>query len=393
VIRPWLRIWAIVTLSSVFLMLTVGTLVTSFNAGMSDNTWPRPPLHLFQIEWDNWSLVVEHSHRFIGQFVGLMTIVLALGLWFTDPCRKRRFAGISSLAAILISGGLGMWLARAKQIAAPTAGLAEPTTVSDPSWMIWAVIATSAIGSLGLGAILVKVARSKAPTAAPIVFVSITLVAVLIQGLLGGFRVKLDALIGPDFAAIHGLFSQIVLALIVLTTASVLRTDSPDARRMHIESTSRLDRWAHATTILVFLQVLAGVTLRHSESTLAWLGPRLHLWLVFPAVIAICATSWQILRTAAPTSVRILARLMLALVVIQIGLGIESWLAKFVDGVAAAPLRHITVADAIVRTAHSLVGYALFATSVALAWQTRAGLVFAGSRLPTPDSRLHEGAT
>jgi heme A synthase len=210
---------------------------------------------------------------------------------------------------------------------------------------------------------------------------------VLIQGLLGGFRVKLNAMFGADFAALHGAFGQIVLALVVLTTVLACRTDSPDARRMHAESMTRIDRWAMWAAVLVFLQVLAGVTLRHSESSLGFLGPRLHLWLVFPAVIAICVTSWRALHTASPFGIRRLAWLALALVAVQIGLGIESWLLRFNHGIAESALRQVTVTDALVRTAHSVVGYGLFGTCVALASQARAGIA---SCISVPRSLITE---
>ena len=41
------------------------------------------------------------------------------------------------------------------------------------------------------------------------------LAAVIVQGLLGGFRVLLNALVGTDLALIHGLFAQLVFTLLV----------------------------------------------------------------------------------------------------------------------------------------------------------------------------------
>src|SRR6266849_2981654 len=41
------------------------------------------------------------------------------------------------------------------------------------------------------------------------------LVGVIIQGLLGGFRVKLDRILGSDLALIHGCFAQIVFGSLV----------------------------------------------------------------------------------------------------------------------------------------------------------------------------------
>lgn len=289
-----------------------------------------------------------------------------------------------------------MWLARVKHPLGPAAGLATPPAASDPAWLGMAVIGLAVLCFIGLAATLVGVLRSGHATRWHRVLVSVALVCVLLQGLLGGYRVKLNALFGSDFAALHGAFGQFVLALVVLTTVLVCRTDSPDARRMHAESTTRIDRWAMWAAILVFLQVLAGVTLRHSDSTLGFLGPRMHLWLVFPAVIAICVTSWRALNTASTRIVRQLAWLALALVTMQIGLGIEAWLVRFAHGIVESPSRQITIADALVRTAHSVIGYGLFGTCVAMASQTRAGiaLVFPTfeTHLPVRDSRDFEGA-
>src|SRR5207302_911531 len=39
------------------------------------------------------------------------------------------------------------------------------------------------------------------------------LVGVMVQGLLGGLRVKLNALVGPELAPTHGVFAQIVFSL------------------------------------------------------------------------------------------------------------------------------------------------------------------------------------
>ena len=57
--------------------------------------------------------------------------------------------------------------------------------------------------------------------------------------------------------------------------------------------------------------------------------------------------------------------------IVQIGLGIESWLARFDVGFAASLWKPVTVRDALLRSAHAVVGYTLFAATVALAWQTR----------------------
>ena len=352
-------------------MLTLGALVTSFQAGMADNTWPRTPWHLFLIEWENRFLLIEHTHRFFGMLLGCMTIVLTLGLWIGEPNKRLRRMSLTSQLSMLVCGALAMWLARSKQPQGPSAGLAEPILATDPTWLSYGLCVLAGVSLVMFVTAIVGKLRSSDPLRGARVFSSLFLVCILIQGLLGGFRVKLDAMFGPDFAAVHGAFSQIVLALATMTALATVSIDSPDSRRMHAESEVRIDRWALWAAHLVFFQVLAGVILRHSGSTLGWMGPRLHLLFVFPAVVAVCGTAWRILHTAAPHSVRILTKLTIGLLVCQIVLGVESWLARFTHGITAASFQQVTVSDAILRTSHSLVGYCLFAVTVALAMQTR----------------------
>jgi hypothetical protein len=63
----------------------------------------------------------------------------------------------------------------------------------------------------------------------------------------------------------------------------------------------------------------------------------------------------------------VLTRLAAALAGLQILFGIEAWMIRFRAGFLAAPFQAITLPDAIVRTGHAVIGYALFGTSVALA--------------------------
>src|SRR5947199_158364 len=44
---------------------------------------------------------------------------------------------------------------------------------------------------------------------------SAALAGVMVQGMLGGFRVRLNALFGTDLAVVHGCFAQVVFALLV----------------------------------------------------------------------------------------------------------------------------------------------------------------------------------
>src|SRR5260370_20833692 len=56
------------------------------------------------------------------------------------------------------------------------------------------------------------------------------LLCVIVQGLLGGFRVRLNALFGTDLAAVHGVFAQVVFGMIVsvaVCTSRAFARESP----------------------------------------------------------------------------------------------------------------------------------------------------------------------
>ena len=96
------------------------------------------------------------------------------------------------------------------------------------------------------------------------------LIGVMVQGILGGLRVYLNALYGSDLAAIHGVFSQVVLAIAVTRRGPDRRMPASDRR----PSTGGSTAGRIATAVVVFGQIVVGAILRHTDSPL---GPRLHL--------------------------------------------------------------------------------------------------------------------
>jgi heme A synthase len=187
------------------------------------------------------------------------------------------------------------------------------------------------------------------------------LAGVIAQGLLGGFRVRLNALSGTDLAIVHGCFAQIVFSLFVglavVTSARFAVATSP------VETTPRLRRWSLALTGLVFLQLIWGALVRHTNGALA---QRLH----FLTAFAVVAVAVWFARTvlASPSARRLLGRTLIVLGVLlalQIMLGIESWLGKYA-GVLLPEMHKPTVGQAATRVAHVLVGSFILAASVVL---------------------------
>ena len=101
------------------------------------------------------------------------------------------------------------------------------------------------------------------------------------QGVLGRYRVDFNALHGREFAMVHGMFAQLVLA--VLVGAAVL-TSRRWATEPAEEASPALKRWSIVTALLVFGQLLLGGMVRHQDS---WLGPRGHLLGAFVVVGAV----------------------------------------------------------------------------------------------------------
>jgi cytochrome c oxidase assembly protein subunit 15 len=115
----WLRWWAVLTVASTLVLLTLGATVTTMGVGMADRQAIRSPLYLVELVWEaggldaliretNLGLVVEHSHRMIGWIVGIEAIVLAAGLAWWDRRRWMRWMGLAALVGVSLQGVLGI---------------------------------------------------------------------------------------------------------------------------------------------------------------------------------------------------------------------------------------------------------------------------------------------
>jgi cytochrome c oxidase assembly protein subunit 15 len=180
------------------------------------------------------------------------------------------------------------------------------------------------------------------------------LLGVIIQGLLGGFRVKLNAILGPNLALIHGVFATVVFSLLA-TLALVTSLSWAQPPRGRPEAARRIRRASVIVTALILLQILLGGFLRHTYSTL---GQRGHLLVAFTVVAAVVFLAKDILdRPALDRAVTVPVLVLAALVAVQLSLGVEAWMFKYFTPAAAA-------SQALVRTSHVLMGSLILATSV-----------------------------
>lgn len=102
--------WAWLTLLATLGLLGMGGLVTSHGAGLAVPDWPNTfGYNMFLFPISKWvgGIFYEHLHRLWASGVGLLTIVLAVGLAWTDSRAWMRRLGWTALVLVIVQGVLG----------------------------------------------------------------------------------------------------------------------------------------------------------------------------------------------------------------------------------------------------------------------------------------------
>ncbi|MCI0354219.1 MAG: COX15/CtaA family protein, partial [Acidobacteria bacterium] len=99
--------FAVFTAGVTFVLLIAGALVTSNDAGLAVPDWPTSFGSLYKIPPMVGGVKYEHGHRMVAQFVGLLTIVLALWTWRVDRRAWMRKLGFAALGLVIVQGILG----------------------------------------------------------------------------------------------------------------------------------------------------------------------------------------------------------------------------------------------------------------------------------------------
>jgi heme a synthase len=271
------RIALVLTLS-VFPLIWVGGLVTTYGAGMAVPDWPGTyGWNMFLYPPSTWlyggfDLMVEHGHRLLGSLVGLLSIAL-LAAAFKYEARR---------------------------------------------WFRW--------------------------------WCGMVLVAVVIQGVLGGIRVLLDERM---VAMIHGCLAQLFLAIATGTAVmssrwwlefstgkETQRSDQDSRSAKDQEKRSRLaasKRLAISSTVVLaaaYGQVVAGAQLRHfsAATTPEHFFGLVHLHLLLAATVLL-ASLWTAWNAAVCRDlwggVKRTSFLILLVVCGQILLGLGTWLVNY----------------------------------------------------------------
>jgi cytochrome c oxidase assembly protein subunit 15 len=204
----------------------------------------------------------------------------------------------------------------------------------------------------------------------------VLLAAVIVQGLLGGFRVLLDRYLGPNLALIHGCFAQIVFGLTVVMGVAIGRVFVAGMQSGATPSTGlRLRRMTLLVVGLVYTQILFGALLRHTYTPL---GPRGHLLVAFAVVAAVAWVVKEVWEQHRRERALMVPTMILGgLVGFQLLMGVEAWMLRYTSTSSGHQIG--------VRTTHVLLGSLIFAASITLALQTRRGIVPVIEPAPTQE--------
>ena len=166
----------------------------------------------------------------------------------------------------------------------------------------------------------------------------IALVAVIVQGVLGGLRV---VLIKDEIGIFHGMLAQAYISLLLVITIALSRAFAFGGARWRWNAPGLL-RWAVVLTVLVYLQLALGATMRHEHAGLAIHDFPLaygQIWPVFDADQLAAINAQRIEAGEVPTTmafihVQMVHRLMA--VILFVGVLAYAWRARR----AAMGVRH-----------------------------------------------------
>ncbi len=180
------------------------------------------------------------------------------------------------------------------------------------------------------------------------------LLGVILQGLLGGFRVQLDE---RGLAMVHGAFAALVFSIMgALIVLSGKQWEAPEAETERSTMTIMKVLSVLLLTILV-IQYLFGGMIRHRGS-----GLHEHLALGFVS-LGLIFVNFTFCSFSNVSWLRKSGLLLLLIGIGQVGLGLGAWVLKF----GFTPTGFVAISDSIqqvtLRTAHTVWGIVTFQTA------------------------------
>lgn len=99
--------FAVFLAGATFLLIILGALVTSNDAGLSVPDWPTSFGSLYKIPPMVGGVKFEHGHRMFAEFIGLLTIIMAVWTQKVEQRRWVRQLAWAALGTVVLQGVLG----------------------------------------------------------------------------------------------------------------------------------------------------------------------------------------------------------------------------------------------------------------------------------------------
>ncbi|HEX4341857.1 MAG TPA: COX15/CtaA family protein [Verrucomicrobiae bacterium] len=246
----WLHRFAVFTALATLGLIGLGGLVTSHGVGMAVPDWPTSyGYNMFALPFSIWftgGVFHEHTHRQWASCVGVLVVILT-----------RWLGGEKSRWPLLIVGGTefvaGLLMFKMNENLHGAGGF---------------------LSGIGGVVILAGIAWFKnAPAAKPLSVMGWWAFGLVqLQGLLGGLRVVLDARVvaGMKLGTVLGIFHAcLAQGFFVLLCAIALLTSGWWKNRTPSIVSRWLRRFVVFTTVVIFLQLTIGATMRHQHAGLS----------------------------------------------------------------------------------------------------------------------------
>jgi cytochrome c oxidase assembly protein subunit 15 len=220
----WTAAFARVAALATLMMVMLGGLVTSQEAGLAVVDWPNSygySMFLYPLSRMIGGIYYEHAHRLFGTLVGLTTIALFVRLLACERRRGVKVWGAVAVLLVIVQGILGglrvtgrFTTATSPDAMQPSLALAMVHGVTGQlffAWMVCLAALTSRTWKERIGAVVTESAGTERAVS------SIVISALLIQLLLG-VRVRHTG----EGVMLHITFAVVVLALIVMAAVRTL---------------------------------------------------------------------------------------------------------------------------------------------------------------------------
>lgn len=178
---------------------------------------------------------------------------------------------------------------------------------------------------------------------------------VILQGVIGGLRV---VLLEEPLAILHACFAQAFFALAASLALFTSREWKEEIDRVPLADAGRIQRLALSTTALIYLQGIFGAILRYTGN-----GFELHLLFAALVVFHIFFLGARVLRSHSGLTRLVRPVIILfGLLILQLALGLGSYVGKFTPLAAALPPAEVV----LLRTSHVVTGALMLVTSLVL---------------------------